>query len=184
MQTWLLVALSAVFLLLSTAAWVASVIHIPGNWLMLLFALLYGWAEGFRAMRPWVLWAGLGVFLCAECLEWTAGYLGTKAFGGSRWGGLFAILGAVLGAILGAGFGYGLGAIPGSLLGAFAGALVPELIRLRHAGKALWAGLGAALGRAFGLTIKLGTGGVFLALLYVRVFWTLLNLAQVAPPAP
>ena len=175
MPTWLLVALSVLFLLLSTAAWVVSVFHVPGNWLMLLFALLYGWAEGFKAMRPWVLAVGLGLFLVAECLEWGAGYLGAKSFGGSWWGGLFAILGAVLGAVFGAGFGYGLGAIPGTLFGAFAGALVPELFRQRHAGKALWAGLGAAIGRALGLSLKLGAGGVFLALLYVKVIWMLLR---------
>jgi uncharacterized protein YqgC (DUF456 family) len=178
MQPWLLVTVSALFLLLSTAAWAVSVFHIPGNWLMLIFALLYGWAEGFKAMKAWVFAMGLGLFLVAECLEWAAGYLGTKSFGGSRWGGLFAILGAVLGAVLGAGFGYGLGAIPGTLLGAFMGALVPEFVRQRHAGKALWAGLGAAIGRAFGLSLKLGAGGVFLALLYVRVIWTLLDAAR------
>jgi uncharacterized protein len=183
MPTSLLVAFSALFLLLSTAAWVSSVFNVPGNWLVLLFALLYGWAEGFRAVRPWVLLAGLAALLCAELLEWAGGYLGTKNFGGSAWGGLFAILGAIVGAVAGAGFGYGLGAIPGTLLGAFAGALVLELVRQRHAGKAVWAGFGAALGRAFGLSVKLGTGAVFLALLYVRVLWTLLDLLLGAPPA-
>jgi len=166
--------LSILFLFLSTAAWAASVFQIPGNWVLLLFALLYGWFEGFAAIRPWVLIAGLCLFLVAEGLEAVSGYLGAKRFGGSRWGGVFAIIGAVAGALLGAGFGYGLGAIPGTVLGAFLGALAVELVRQRHAGRAAWAGIGAALGRAFGLSVKLGAGALFLTLLYIRVLWTLL----------
>lgn len=166
-------SVSVLFLLLSTAAWASSVFQIPGNWLVLFFALLYGWFEGFATVRPWVLMTGLGLFIVAEGLEWVSGYFGAKRFGASRWGGAFAIIGAVAGALLGASFGYGLGALPGTVLGAFLGALSAELVRQRHAGKAAWAGIGAALGRAFGLSVKLGAGALFLVLLFVRVLWTL-----------
>jgi hypothetical protein len=169
------ISISVLFLLLSTAAWASSIFQIPGNWIMLLFALLFGWFEGFETVRPWVLITGLCLFVAAEGLEWVSGYCGAKSFGGSRWSGVFAIIGAVAGAFLGAGFGYGLGAIPGTLMGAFLGALAVEVVRQRHAGKAIWAGTGAALGRAFGLSVKLGAGGLFLALLYVRVLWSLFN---------
>ena len=169
----LYIPLSVLFLLLASAAWVSSVFQIPGNWIMLLLALLFGWFEGFAAIRPWVLITGLCLFLVAEGLEWVSGYFGAKSFGGSRWSGVFAIIGAVAGALIGASFGYGLGAIPGTVMGAFLGALAVEVARQRHAGRAIWAGLGAALGRAFGLSVKLGAGALFLALLYVRVLWTL-----------
>jgi uncharacterized protein YqgC (DUF456 family) len=142
---------------------------------MLLFAVLYGWYEGFTAVRWWVLLAGFCLLLVAEGLEWVSGYFGAKTFGGSRWGGLFALLGAVVGGLIGASFGYGLGAIPGTVLGAFLGALGVEFVRQRHAGKAAWAGIGAALGRALGLSAKLGFGALFLAMLYVRVIWSLLK---------
>jgi hypothetical protein len=171
----LYIPLSVLFLFLTAAAWVSSIFQIPGNWIMLLFTLLYGWFEGFATIRPWILISGLGLFLVAEALEWVSGYFGAKSFGGSRWGGVFAIVGAVAGALIGAGFGYGLGAIPGTVMGAFLGALAVEVVRQRHAGKAVWAGLGAALGRAFGLSVKLGAGALFLALLYLRVLWTLFN---------
>jgi uncharacterized protein YqgC (DUF456 family) len=142
---------------------------------MLLLALLFGWSEGFAAIRPWILITGLCLFAAAEALEWVSGYFGAKSFGGSRWSGVFAIIGAVAGALIGASFGYGLGAIPGTVMGAFLGALAAEVVRQRHAGKAAWAGVGAAMGRAFGLSVKLGAGGLFLALLYVRLLWTLLS---------
>jgi hypothetical protein len=173
----LALTLAALVLFLCTVSWLSSVFQVPGNWIMLLFALLYGWAEGFQAVRWWVLLSGFLLFLLAELMEWAGGYFGAKTFGSSRWGGAFAILGAIVGGLAGAGFGYGLGAIPGTVLGAFAGALGVELYRQRHAGKALWAGLGAALGRAFGLSAKLGAGAVFLALLHVRVIWSLIPRA-------
>jgi hypothetical protein len=173
----LYISLSVLFLILTSAAWVSSVFQIPGNWVMLLLALLYGWFEGFSAVRPWVLITGLCLFIAAEGLEWASGYCGAKSFGGSRWSGVFAIIGAVAGAILGASFGYGLGAIPGTVMGAFLGALAVEVVRQRHAGKAIWAGIGAALGRAFGLSVKLGAGALFLSLLYLRVLWALFNAA-------
>ncbi len=173
MTTEWLTALSAAFLLLATLAWASSVFSLPGNWIMLLLALLYGWGEGFRAMRPWVLATGFVLFAVAEVAEHLSGYLGARTFGGSRWSGLFALVGAIAGALLGAGFGYGLGAIPGTVLGAFLGALASEFYRQRHAGRAALAGLGAALGRAVGLGAKLGCGGAFLALAAVRVLWVL-----------
>ena len=171
----LYIPLSVLFLILMAAAWVSSIFQMPGNWIMLLFALLYGWFEGFAAIRLWVLITGLCLFIVTEVLEWVSGYLGAKRFGGSPWSGVFAIIGAVAGALIGAGFGYGLGAIPGTVMGAFLGALAVEVIRQRHAGKAVWAGLGAALGRAFGLSVKLGAGALFLVLVYLRVLWTLFD---------
>lgn len=163
------ILLGTLFLLLATLAWASSVFALPGNWIALLFAFLYGWAEGFTAVRPWVLTLGFALAAAGEGAEFLSGYFGAKAFGGSRWAGVGALVGAIAGAIVGAGFGYGLGAIPGTVVGAFAGAALVEVVRARHAGRAAKAALGAALGRALGLSVKLGFGGAFLALLYLRV---------------
>ncbi len=169
----LVVALA--FLALAALAWLSSIFHLPGNWIALLLALLYGWSEGFAVIRPWVLGVGLGLCALGELLEFLTGFFGARAFGGSRWSGLFAVAGAILGALVGAAFGYGLGAIPGTVLGAFLGALASELVRQKHAGRAFKAGFGAALGRAAGLAGKLACGGAFLALLWIRVFWVVLR---------
>jgi uncharacterized protein YqgC (DUF456 family) len=163
------VALAVLFLALATVSWASSVFALPGNWIVLLLALLFGWAEGFGAVRPWVLLVGFVLAALGEGVEFLSGYLGVKTFGGSRWAGVGALAGAVAGAILGAGFGYGLSAIPGTVLGAFAGAASVEIVRERRAGLAARAALGAALGRALGLAAKLSFGGAFVALLYLRV---------------
>ena len=163
------VTLGALFLLVATAAWASSVFSLPGNWILFLLALLYGWAEGFAAMRWWVLLVGFGLATLGEGVEFLSSYLGTRTFGGSRWAGAGALAGAIVGALFGAGFGYGLGAIPGTVVGAFSGAAAVEIIRAGHAGVAAKAALGSALGRALGLAAKLAFGGAFLALITLRV---------------
>ncbi|MEW6757814.1 MAG: DUF456 domain-containing protein [Acidobacteriota bacterium] len=159
-------------LLVCAAAWVSQVFQLPGNWIMVLAALLYGWLEDFSVVTWWVLALGLLLAGLGEAAEFLAGYLGARRFGGDRWAGAGALAGSVVGALLGAGFGFGLGAIPGTVLGAFAGALSVAAWRERHSGKALWAGLGAALGRTLGLSAKLASGGAFLVLLALRIGWS------------
>ncbi len=173
-QPLLHVLVPSLFLLAATAAWALSVFSLPGNWIVLLLTLLYGWYEGFEAVRGWLLLAGALLAGSAELTELLSGYHGTRRFGGSRWTGLAALAGSLVGALAGAAFAWGLGAIPGTLAGAFLGALAAEVLRNRDPAGAVRASLGAALGRAFGLAAKLGLGGVFLALLYARVLWILL----------
>jgi uncharacterized protein YqgC (DUF456 family) len=174
-EPWTTWSLGLLFLLTATLAWASSVFSLPGNWVAVLLALLYGWAEGFSAIAWWVVAAGAAAAALGELAEWATGFLGAKQGGGNWVTGLAALGGSMVGALVGAAFAWGLGAIPGTILGAFAGALLAQSVRLRHAGKALKAGLGAAVGRALGLTAKLALGGAFLALLWVRVLWALLQ---------
>jgi hypothetical protein len=158
--------------LFCAAAWASQVFQVPGNWIMVLAASLYGWIEGFGVIKGWLLALGFLLAGLGEAAEFLAGYLGARRFGGDRWAGAGALAGSVVGALLGAGFGFGLGALPGTVLGAFAGALGVAAWRGRHSGKALWAGLGAALGRALGLSTKLASGAAFLVLLALRIGWS------------
>ena len=160
--------ISVLFLLLATLAWASSVFALPGNWIALLFAILYGWYEGFESVNTWVIAAGISLAGAGELLEFLSSYLGVKKFGGERLSGIAALFGAIAGAILGASFLWGIGAIPGTVIGAFAGAFCGEVVAGRRAG-ALKSAWGAALGRAAGLSAKLGLGGIFLALVYIRV---------------
>lgn len=171
LDPYLLAGVSVTLMALAFVAWLTSIFSLPGNWIALLLFVLFGWWEGFVAMRPWVLLLGFALCALGEALEFLSGYFGAKRFGASPWGGILAVAGAILGALLGAGFGYGLGAIPGTVVGAFVGALVAELVRQRHTGAALRAGFGAALGRAFGLASRLSCGAALLALMGFRVGW-------------
>lgn len=158
-------------LFLCGVAWATSVFALPGNWIALLLALLFGWAEGFEAVTWWVLLLGALLAGLGELAEFLGGWHGARRSGGSKWTGVAAILGSIAGALFGAAFGYGLGAIPGTVLGAFAGALLAEGLQKQEAGDAFRRGVWAGIGRAFGLAAKLGLGAAFLAVLSVRVIW-------------
>jgi len=159
---------------LCTAAWALSVFSLPGNWIALLLAALYGWYEGFGAVSWWVLLAGVLLAGLGEVAEFLGGWHGARRSGGSRWTGLAALVGSLVGAIVGAGIGYGIGAIPGTVLGAFAGALLAETLQRQEASDAFRRGFWAGVGRAFGLAAKLGLGAAFLALLALRLAWAAL----------
>ncbi len=168
------IGLPLLVLALATVAWVLSIFSLPGNWIMVLIALLYGWSEGFSIMAWWVLAAGVVLAGLGELVELAGTYLGGGTRGGHWTTGLAAIAGSIVGALVGAAFFWGLGALPGTVVGAFAGAVAAEGLRHGEGERALKVGLGAAVGRALGLAAKLGLGGAFLALLYVRVIWMIL----------
>jgi len=163
------ILIAALFLILIPAAWASTVFALPGVWVTVGLALVYGLFEGFEAVTWWVLAVGI---LCAglgELLEFLGSYAGSRSIGSGRLAGILAVVGSIVGAVLGAGFGWGLGAIPGTILGAFAGGLAGELIREKRLGRSVGVGMGAALGRTLGLAGKLGFGAAFVLLLYIRV---------------
>lgn len=88
-----------IFLVLATVAWALIIFQIPGNWVVLLLALLYGWYEGFEAVSWWVLVIGFIVAAIGEGAELAAGYMGAKKFGGRRMAGIVAIIGSIIGAL-------------------------------------------------------------------------------------
>lgn len=119
---------------------------IPGSVLLVLGALLVGWAEDFtRVSRGTVvICAILGAAIWV--VDLLAGVLGARAFGASRW----AVLGAGLGLVAGLFAG-----LPGIVLGPALGAIVLEYARDPSFTRALKAGVGAFLGFVLGSVVKL-----------------------------
>ena len=106
------------------------------------------------------LFFGLGVLtVAAYGLDYVAGALGVKRFGGSRW----AIAGAVIGALVGLFFG-----LPGLLLGPLVGALGAEYMFTRQLGPSARAALGTVVGLLVGAVAKIGLG---LAMVALFVYW-------------
>lgn len=162
-------------LFLCTVAWATNVFSLPGNWISLLFALLYGGYEGFSAVPWWALTVGFLLAGVGELAEFLSGWHGARKSGGSRWTAAAAVAGSIVGALFGAAFGWGLGAIPGTVLGAFLGALSAEVFQRNGSEDAVRRGLWAGFGRAFGLAAKLGCGAAFLVLLTVRILWGMIS---------
>jgi len=113
-------------------------------------------------------WTFLGITLGVALLIWLLDYvipaMGTKKFGGSKYG----VIGTTLGLLIGLFF------IPipgGFILGAFIGALTGELIHdSKDTSRALKAAFGSFIGFIFSTTIKFMVSLVFLVLFFSKTY--------------
>jgi len=160
--------LYALLLILSLAAVALNIISIPGNWIMLLCALLVSWYSHWTAPSLIILAIMLIVLLFGELIEMMGSLVGAKKFGASTLAAWAAIAGGLVGGLLGFMIPIPLiGNIIGALLGAFLAAWCVELIRQKPFKAATRAAVGAALGRAVGMSTKVGCGlVVWFALIY------------------
>ncbi len=149
------------------------VLGLPGTWLMVLSAAgLAWWQPELDLFSNWTLVALAAMAAIGEVLEFISGMVGSKKAGGSTWGSIGGLLGALAGGI----FGTVLipipiiGSILGVCLGAFGGAMAAEVLTGREMSKSVESGKGAAVGRFFGILIKLSLGVAIYATIAVAAF--------------
>ena len=153
--TWLLIIVGLVGTLLPI---------LPGQVLIIVAAGAHWWVKKDDSHLGWWTIAILGTLLAISmALEYVSGAVGSKYFGGSKWG----IGGAILGGIVGLFF-----APWGFLLGPLAGAFAFEyLFAKKQVPEATRSGVGSAVGTVLGLSIKLGIAFAMAAYLVVDLFW-------------
>ncbi len=132
----------------------AIVFGIPGNWIILLIAVIIAAVGGFQKISLGVLLLLLGLSLLAELLEFLIGYFGARIKGASRWASLSAIVFSIIGALLMVGLPPVLGPLIGAFLGAFLGAFAVELWTRKKLQDAYQAGLAAMIGRIGAMVSK------------------------------
>ena len=112
-------------------------------------------------------WTFLGITLAVAAFVWIIDYfipaMGTKRFGGSKYGVYGTTIGLIIGLFVPIPFGI--------LIGAFAGAFVGELIYdSKDTNRALKASFGSFLGFLVSTGIKFGVGLVF-GWFFLSTFW-------------
>lgn len=132
---------------------------LPGTALILVGAVVHAVAYGFDPIGPWRLLVFGLLTAAAYALDYLAGALGVRRFGGSGW----ATAGAVVGALVGILFG-----LPGLVLGPLLGALAAEYLYTRRLDASLRSALGTVVGLLLGAVAKFGIAVVMVALL---AFW-------------
>jgi len=132
---------------------------LPGTILIFAGALLHGVAYGLEPIGPWRLGLLAVLTVLAYALDYAAGALGVRRFGGSGW----ATAGAVVGAIVGIFF-----SLPGLILGPLVGAIVAEYAYTRKLDTSARAALGTVVGLLVGAVAKVGIGLVMIGLV---LFW-------------
>ena len=150
----------ALVALLLIAGLIGSVVPaLPGVVLILAGAVVHAVATGFDPIGPGRLAILALLMVIAYGLDYAAGALGVKRFGGSGW----AVTGAVVGALVGLFFG-----LPGLLLGPLAGALAAEYVYTRQLSTSARAAFGTVVGLLVGAVAKIGLALAMIALL---IFW-------------
>jgi uncharacterized protein len=159
------------------AACVATLLTLPGNWLIVLFAALFAWLFPEAAGRG-ISWSTVGwlagLAAVGEIIEFVAGAAGAAKQGASRRAVLLSLVGAAVGTVIGLAVGLPIPvvgpmvvAVLGGAIGAFVGAYLGEW----HAGRAgdarFAAGQGAFVGKLWGTLGKLVAGAIMLVVVAV-----------------
>ncbi|MSR18437.1 MAG: DUF456 domain-containing protein [Phycisphaerales bacterium] len=158
---------ATVFSVLGLVCITLNLVLLPGNWLLLLLAILFELMD--NAWRPvdatwsfhiWALLAATLLAILGEVIELASGAAGARFAGSSARGMWGALLGGVIGAVLGTIF-----LLPaiGTLLGAIAGCALGAIIaEMSHSGRdfasTLRPAMGAVLGRIAGVLGKTAAG--------------------------
>ncbi len=148
----------------------ATVVGVPGNWILVAAALVVGLATGFAKMTltTFLLCAGLAVL--GEVIESVLGAVIVARRGGSKLGVVGSIVGGFAGVILGSGLFPPLGSVLLGFVGAFLGAVFGEILRHPDMDIALRIGFWSFIGRMAATAAKLSVGCVIFWLI-VRTTW-------------
>ncbi len=134
---------------------VLTAVKLPGTWLMVLSAGVYGWATGWERVTLIVMAVLVGAALVGEAIELAASVLTARKAGATRqaaWGGL---IGGFVGMFV---FSLPMpiiGTIAGAIIGCFVGAAVCELTARRKLSQSTKVGFFSALGYVLGIVAKM-----------------------------
>ncbi|MEO6994338.1 MAG: DUF456 domain-containing protein [Lacunisphaera sp.] len=151
----------SIVIILMLAGLIGSVVPlIPGTTLILVGALLQKWL-----LPETVTWLAVGwiaaFWLLSVIADIGCTIVGTRLFGGSKWGMAGATGGAMIGMFL---------SVPALLLGTILGAVLAEKCLAKRTGEqALRAGAGAAVGFILSIFARLSCAVVMVALYFVSV---------------
>jgi hypothetical protein len=164
-------AIWTIVILMMLAGLIGSVVPmLPGTTLIFLGTLLQKWLLGGTISWTAVIWIGV-LWLFSIAADMVCTLVGTRLFGGGKWGMAGASGGALAGMLI---------SLPALLLGTIFGAVLAEKFGAKRPDKdALKAGLGAALGFLAGTIVRLAIALVMVAI-YTLAVWP----AATGAPAP
>jgi uncharacterized protein YqgC (DUF456 family) len=144
----------------------ATMLGIPGIWVLVAVALIVALVSKFTIITWPFLILCIALALISEIVESFLGVAVVAKKGGGKLGILGTFIGALLGVILGAPVVPPLGAIVFGFVGAFVGAVVGEYYSYRNLDSAVRVGFWAFMGRALAIMVKFGLG--------VIIFWVII----------
>ncbi len=166
-----LVAGNVVLILILVAGVLLTLLTMPGNLVIVLAAVGYGFFEGFARFDSGFLLALGGLFVLGEAAEFAAGMLGARRQKASGRAVAAAFVGGVAGALLGTAVMPLLGTVAGAVAGAFALSYATEYGKTGDREQAARVARGAAVGLVVGTLFKLAVAVGMVAAIVLRLSW-------------
>lgn len=135
-----------------------TMIGLPGNLLVFLAALGYGYWEGFNRFGGMFFAFLLAALIVGETVEFFAGALGAKREKASGWTITAAVIGAITGAVVGTGVFPFIGSLLGAMAGAFAASFAVEYLITQDTDKASRVAKSVMIGQITGMVVKFAIG--------------------------
>ena len=145
----------------------STVVGLPGNWILVVAALVTGIATGFGKLTVTTVLLCAGLAALGELIESVLGAVIVAKRGGSKAGVVGSIIGGFVGVVLGSGLFPPLGSVVLGFVGGFLGAVVGEMLRQPDLDNALRIGFWSFVGRTTAIAAKLSVGCV--------IFWLILR---------
>ena len=127
---------------------------IPGQFIIVVAALVVMLIAGTEVMSIGMVALLLGLGILAEVIEGAAGFMGASKAKGSIWSSFGALAGGIVGAVVGSLILPIIGSLIGALVGTFVGAYAVEYYRTRTMTNATNVAKGALIGRIVGSIVK------------------------------
>lgn len=164
---YIVVLINILFSAILVGSVMMTMVGLPGNIVIILAAMIYGYYDKFQHVDYGVLLIVGGVFIATEVFDFLAGILGAKKEKASKRAILTAGLGTLLGGIVGTAILPIIGSIGGALLGAFIGAGVAEYTKVKDKEQAKRVAIGVVKGQIFGMIVKTTAAvGMVISLIY------------------
>lgn len=136
---------------------------LPGPVIIFVGALLHTFLRSQSAMSWWGLALMAILLILSFVVDFVSGAMGTKHFGGSKWG----VWGVLVGGIVGIFFG-----LPGLIIGPIVGGFAAERWIAKKdfhpAAKATW---GTVVGTTVGMVVRLGISVAMVLLFFADALW-------------
>ena len=169
-DVWTIVGVS-VLVLCCVVAVAMTAVRLPGTWLIIAAALLYGWWADWQGVPLWLMLMLVGIALMAEAIELLASVFTARKAGATRqaaWGGL---VGGFIGMFL-LSFLVPipiLGTVVGAIVGCFGGAMAAEVAVRKKVAQGTKVGLFSALGFVIGMVAKMAVAFAMSGILLTSV---------------
>jgi uncharacterized protein YqgC (DUF456 family) len=148
-----------------------TMIGLPGNFLIFLTALGYGYWEGFKHFSASFILVLLAALVVGETVEFVAGALGARRQKASGWTMTAAVLGAIMGAVIGTFIVPFIGSFLGAMGGAFAASYGAEYLITRDADQAKRVAQSVMVGQIVGMIVKFALGIGMVAAIIANLPW-------------